>query len=105
MKISFIFILGFLFFGCTNNNLCGHVYDYDSERPIKNVSIEVIGNKTYTDSVGYFCVKVNSNSVCKIVFKKEGYAIKKMSCNAGSPKNLNCNKVYLFKKESDFPKN
>ncbi|QOG01736.1 hypothetical protein [Flavobacterium sp. MDT1-60] len=105
MKISFVFILVFLFYGCTDNKLCGHVYDYDSEKPIKNVFIDINGNKTHTDNAGYFCIKVNSNSACKIVFKKEGYAIKKILCKLGLSKNLNCNKVYMFKKESDFPKN
>ncbi|RKR08405.1 hypothetical protein C8C83_5644 [Flavobacterium sp. 90] len=108
MKVNLLFIV-LLFFSCTNShNFNGHVYDYDTEKPIQDVDIN--GNKTKTDSTGYFCLGINSNLACKIILKKEDYVTKKIyrkpdSLGKFSQKSLKYNRLYLFTKESDFTHN
>lgn len=110
MKINLLFIV-LLFSSCTNtNNFNGHVYDYDTEKPIHNVDININGNKTQTDSTGYFCLRINTNSAYKIILKKEDYVTKKIyrkpdSLGKFSQKSLKYNRLYLFTKESDFNHN
>ena len=106
MKITFIFIL-LLLCSCTKKELFGYVYDYDTEKPIKNVHIDINGDATKTDSTGYFCMKIKPNSACTIVLKKESYATKKLyrkpdSLGEFSSKSLKANKIYLYNKKSDF---
>lgn len=106
MKSQFIFIV-LLFCSCTNNKFYGHIYDYDTERPIKNVNIIINGNSTQTDSSGYFSMKVKSNSPCTIFLQRAGYASKKIyrkpdSLGEFSKKSLNKNSIYLINKESEF---
>ena len=106
-KISvMLFIL--LLCSCTTNTFSGYVYDYDTEQPIKNVQIDSNGNKTETDSLGYFSIKVKPNKICKIVLRKEGYATKIVnrkpdSLGVFSKKNLRNVRIYLFDKDSDLP--
>jgi len=105
-KISLI-VLILLFCSCTNNTLSGYVYDYDTEKPIKNVQIDSNGNKTETDSTGYFILKVKPNKICKIVLRKEGYSSKKVerkpdSLRLFSKSNISNIRIYLFDKNSDF---
>lgn len=107
IKSKFIFII-VLFCSCGNNDkFNGHVYDYDNDKPIENVAININGNKVQTDSTGYFCIKVKSNSLCKMILKKEGYLTKTInrtpdSLGKFSQKSLKYNRLYLFTKESDF---
>ncbi|WP_394773609.1 hypothetical protein [Flavobacterium sp.] len=108
MKSKLIFIV-LLFCSCTNNKFYGHVYDYDTNRPIENVHIDINGIKLQTDSSGYFYLKVRSNSRLKVTLKKNGYSTKKLyrtpdSQGEFSKRNLSNNKIYLFNKESDFSK-
>lgn len=109
-KTTFIFII-ILFCSCINkNNFNGHVYDYDTEKPIQNVQVDINGNQVQTDSKGYFCIEVNSNSAFKMLLKKEGYSRKIVnrkpdSLGKFSKKSLNYNKLYLYTKESDFSEN
>ena len=105
-KISVIVLL-LLLCSCTNNTFSGYVYDYDTEKPIKNVQIDSNGNKTETDSTGYFSIKVRPNKICKIAIRKEGYVSKKVerkpdSLGLFSKSNLSNVKIYLFDKNSDF---
>jgi hypothetical protein len=110
MKRMFIFIV-LLLTSCINSNkFNGHVYDYDTEKPIKNVAIAINGHKTQTDSTGYFCVEVTSNLAYNIILKKEDYVTKKIyrkpdSLGKYSQKSLKYNRLYLFAKESDFNNN
>jgi hypothetical protein len=107
MKNILIFII-VLFCSCTSKDkFNGYVYDYDSGKPLKNVRIIINGNKTQTDSTGYFCMSINSNSTCNMLFAKEGYASKKLyrkpdSLGKFSKKSLKYNRFYLYTKESDF---
>lgn len=92
---------------CSNNNFQGHVYDYDTEKPLRNVSVKINDQITQTDSVGYFAMKIKSNSTIEIFLKRKGYASKKLfrkpdSCGEFSKKNLNENRIYLYNQESDF---
>lgn len=101
-----LFIL--LLCSCTTNTFSGYVYDYDTEQPVKNVQIHSNGNKTETDSLGYFSIKVKPNKICKIVVRKEGYATKIVnrkpdSLGVFSKKNLRNVRIYLFDKDSDLP--
>lgn len=111
MKRTFIFMVLLLLSSCINSNkFNGHVYDYDTEKPIENVSIDINGHKTQTDSTGYFYAKLNFNSAYKIVLKKEDYVTKKIyrkpdSLGKYSQKSLKYNRLYLFAKESDFSSN
>ncbi|MCC9065550.1 carboxypeptidase-like regulatory domain-containing protein [Flavobacterium piscisymbiosum] len=105
-KLNLIVLL-LLLCSCTNNTFSGYVYDYDSEQPIINVQIDSNGNKTETDSTGYFILKVRPNKMCKIVLRKEGYSSKKVerkpdSLGLFSKTNLKDVKIYLFEKNSDF---
>ena len=104
-KISLIVIL--LFCSCTTTTLSGYVYDYDTERPIKNVQIDSNENTTKTDSAGYFSIQVKNNKSCKILLRKSGYAAKRInrspdSLGAFSKRNLSKVRIYLFNKNSDF---
>jgi hypothetical protein len=106
LKVKLI-ILTLLFCSCTSNTLSGHVYDYDTDEPLANVQIDSNGNKTETDTAGYFNIKVKPNKSCKISLKKEGYETKKVnqkpdSLGLFSQANLKNRKIYLFNKESDF---
>lgn len=105
-KISLIVSI-LLFCSCTTTTLSGYVYDYDTERPIKNVQIDINENTTKTDSVGYFSIQVKTNKSCKILLRKSGYAAKRInrspdSLGAFSKRNLNKVRIYLFNKNSDF---
>ncbi|TDO72830.1 hypothetical protein EV143_107136 [Flavobacterium chryseum] len=106
MKSQLIFVI-LLFCSCTNNRFYGRVYDFDTERPIKNVNINISGDVTQTDSTGYFSMKVKSNLPCTIFLQKAGYASKKIcrkpdSLGEFSKKSLRNNSIYLIKKESEF---
>lgn len=106
MKSQFIFII-LLLCSCTNNRFYARVYDYDTDRPIKNVNININGDTTQTDSTGYFSMKVKSNFPCTIFLQRKGYASKKIfrkpdSLGQFSKKNLENNSIYLFNKESEF---
>lgn len=106
MKIRYIFI-ALVLCSCTNNKFYGYVYDYDTDKPVKNVFVNVNGSITKTDSTGYFMAEIKSNTDCIIVLQKEKYALKKVcrkpdSLGMFSRRNLNKHKIYLFKKESDF---
>ncbi|PIF30152.1 hypothetical protein CLU81_0558 [Flavobacterium sp. 9] len=109
MKNPFIFIAVLLFYGCTNNKFSGTVYDYDTEKPIKNVFININGNRTQTDSSGYFCMEVKSDTTYVITLKKKAYATKNIyrtsdSLGKFSKRSLRYNRIYLFTEESDFGK-
>lgn len=99
-----------MFYSCTKKeSLNGYVYDYDTEKPIRNVVVIVNDHKIKTDSAGHFDVNISSNTTCKILFKKHGYADKEILRNPDSlgeisKKRLKHNRIYLFKKESDFSK-
>ena len=106
MKIKFILMI-LLSYSCSNNNFHGHVYDYDTEKPLKNVYVKINDKITQTDSTGYFSVKIKTHSAITILLKRKGYASKKLfrkpdSCGEFSKKNLHANKIYLCNKESDF---
>ena len=106
MKIKYILIL-LLFCSCTKNTFSGHVYDYDTEQPIKNVQININGNKTQTDSTGYFSVGVNSNSGCTILLNKKGYTTKKVYRKPDfneelSKRNLKNKIIYLYNEENNL---
>ena len=109
MKNILIFLL-LLICSCTGKEeLNGHVYDYDTERPLKNVSVIVNHSKTKTDSTGFFCIYIKSNSVYKIILKRKGYSTKEIfrkpdSLEKLSKKSLKYNKFYMYNKESDFSK-
>lgn len=109
MKIKLIlFIL--LLCSCTHHKFSGYVYDFDTEKPVKDVQININGNETQTDSSGYFNVQVNSKTNCNIYLKKAGYANKKVYRKPDDLKNESVEKsknntIYLFKKESDFATN
>lgn len=108
MKFKFILLI-LLFTSCNKSNLDGNVYDYDTEKPLKNVFVNINGNTTQTDSNGYFRIKVKVNSKYIILLKKEGYALKKIyrepdSLNEFSKKKLKNNKIYLIDKDTDFTK-
>jgi len=105
-KINLILLI-LLLCSCTKNTFSGHVYDYDTERPIQNVQIDSNGNTTQTDSAGYFIIQVEPNKICKIALRKEGYATKKIdrkpdSLGLFSKSNLKNVKIYLFDENSDF---
>lgn len=106
MKIKLLLIV-LLVCSCTNNKLSGYVYDYYTEQPIKDVYINNNGNEVQTDSMGYFSLKVKSNTTCVLILQKEDYATKKIyrkpdSLGEFSQKSLKKNTIYLFNKESDF---
>lgn len=106
MKIKFILMI-LLFYSCSDNNFQGHVYDYDTEKPLKNVYVKINDNSTQTDSTGWFSIKIKSNSTIAIFLKREGYASKKIyrkpdSSGGYSQKKLKENAIYLYNKESDF---
>ncbi|WP_281632010.1 hypothetical protein [Flavobacterium luteolum] len=94
---------------CTNNKFSGYVYDYDTGKPIQNVMVNIIGNVTRTDSIGYFELEVNSNSNCAINLKRQGYAVKIMLrkpdfAEGNKNKKPKKNTIFMFKSDSDFSK-
>lgn len=102
MKIRLIFIT-ILFISCTHNKYSGKVVDFDTNKPIKNVLVSINSTMTKTDSTGYFILQVNTNSKCIINLQKEGYAKKEVLRNPDfSKENVEKNKIYMFKKDSDF---
>ncbi|WP_276380638.1 hypothetical protein [Flavobacterium sp. H4147] len=110
MKIRYFLILIVLLSSCTNNKFYSYVYDYDTDKPIKDVYVKVNGIVTKTDDLGYFSADVKSNEDCLIVLHKEEYEIKKVyrkpdSLGMFSERSLKKSKIYLFKKESDFYSN
>lgn len=109
MRIKFI-LMTLLFCSCSNNNFQGHVYDYDTEKPLKNVYIKINDCIAKTDSLGYFAMKIKTNSTIEIFLKREGYASKELlrrpdSFGEFSKKSLNENTIYLYNKRSDFLNN
>ena len=105
MKIKFILLI-LLFCSCKNYTFEGNVHDYDTDKPLKNVEIIINNTITKTDSLGYFSLKINSNSA-NILLKKEGYATKKVYRKSNTKKethneNLKNAAIYLYKRESDF---
>lgn len=109
MKIKLIFLI-LLFCSCSSKDeLNGYIYDYDTERPLKNVHIVINDNKTQTDSTGFFCINIKSTSACKMIFKKEGFTTKEIyrkpdSLGRFSKRSLKYNRFYMYNKESDFHK-
>lgn len=82
------------------------MHDYDTDKPIKNVEIIINNNITKTDSLGFFSLKINSNSA-HIILKKEGYATKKAYRKSNTKEetpneNIKNPAIYLYKRESDF---
>lgn len=108
IKITTIFI-ALLLSSCTQSTFSGYVYDFDTGKPLKNVTVYINGNLTKTDSIGHFEIEVNSNSNCIINLKRQGYANKNIvrkpdyleKTKSGKLKNST---VYMFKSESDFSK-
>ncbi|SHG17417.1 hypothetical protein SAMN05443663_10290 [Flavobacterium defluvii] len=91
-------------------DLNGNIYDYDTERPLKNVVVTINKVETLTDSLGYFNVKIKREQPIKIVFIKKGYSTKEISRKPDSlgefsKRSLKYNKFYMYNKESDFYKN
>lgn len=108
MKSEFLFI-ALLLSSCTSNQFSGYIYDYDTNKPIKDVKVNVNGVNSLTDNLGYFELEIESNSVCRLFLIKEGYASKKVirkpdSLGTFSKRSLKNNRIYLYKNESDFSK-
>ncbi|WP_343705818.1 hypothetical protein [Flavobacterium sp.] len=108
MKSKFLFI-ALLLSSCTSNQFSGYVYDYDTNKPIQDVKVNVNGVNSLTDNLGHFELDIESNSVCTLFLKKEGYASKTVvrkpdSLGTFSKRNLNNYRIYLYKNESDFSK-
>lgn len=107
MKSRYLFLI-LLFYSCTNSNkFDGYIYDYDTEKPIQNVYVDINGNMGKTDSTGYFCIKLKSNLPSVICLKKEGYFTKRIyrkpdSLGRYSKAKINWNRIYLYNKENDF---
>ncbi|MBF4491703.1 hypothetical protein IR010_04055 [Flavobacterium sp. MR2016-29] len=106
MKLNLILII-IIFCSCTNNKFSGSVRDFDTDKPIKNVLVNINGNTTQTDSLGYFNSNVNCNSSCILYLKKEGYADKEVnrkpdSSEKNDDKGAKKDIIYMFKKDSDF---
>lgn len=106
MKLKLLFIV-LTFSACTQKKFSGYVKDFDSNKPIENVYVNISENTTQTDSLGYFNLNVNCNSSCILKLNKTGYAFKKIirkpdvsekKENDKADKNV----IYMFKKESDF---
>lgn len=100
-----VFLL--LFCNCSNNRFYGQVYDYDTEKPIKNVIVNIENTTTQTDSMGCFDIELKSNSEYLLLLRIGGYAEKKIyrkpdSLGLYSKRSLRKNKIYLFNTESDF---
>lgn len=105
MKIKFI-LLTLLFCSCKNYTFEGNVHDYDTDKPLRKVEVIINNNITQTDSLGFFSLKVNSNSA-NIILKKEGYATKKVYRKSNTKQethneNLKNPAIYLYKRDSDF---
>ncbi|WP_291152944.1 carboxypeptidase-like regulatory domain-containing protein [Flavobacterium sp. UBA7680] len=107
MKNKLFFLILLLCSCAGKDELNGYIYDYDTERPIKNVHINIKGDTTQTDSTGYFSIKVKSNSPYTIFLEREGYASKKIyrkpdSLGKFKKQSLKNNSIYLINKESEF---
>jgi hypothetical protein len=105
MKVKFSLLI-LLFCSCKNYTYEGHVHDYDTDKPLKNVTVIINENNTKTDSLGFFCLQVNSDTA-DILLKKQGYATKKIHRKHNlqekvSNKNLNNPVIYLYNRQSDF---
>lgn len=105
MKIKFILLI-LLFCSCKNYTFEGNVHDYDTDKPLRKVEIIINNNITQTDSLGFFSLKINSNTA-DIILKREGYATKKIHRKSNNTekvndKNLKNSVIYLYKRESDF---
>lgn len=70
MKTKFI-LMTLLFCSCSNSNFQGHFYDYDTEKPLKDVYIKINDCLTLTDSAGYFAMKMKSNSTIETICVKK----------------------------------
>lgn len=108
MKSKFLFI-ALLLSSCTSNQFSGYVYDYDTNKPIQDVKVNVNGINSLTDNLGHFELEIESNSVFRLFLTKEGYASKTVvrkpdSLGTFSKRNLNNYRIYLYKNESDFSK-
>ncbi|WJS92821.1 carboxypeptidase-like regulatory domain-containing protein [Flavobacterium johnsoniae] len=108
IKITLIFITLFLS-SCTQSTFSGYVHDFDSNKPIKNVSININGNSIQTDSTGYFSLNVKSKSNCIINLKREGYENKKVYRKSDLSKHDTLQKsknttIYMFRNDSEFLK-
>lgn len=101
MKPLYLFLI-FLLTSCTKNNIEAHVYDYDTSKPIQNVEVFINGNKTQTDSTGYFSMNVNCNN-CVVLLNKKDYARKEVLRKQGNEvSSSKSDIIYLYKKDSDF---
>ena len=85
----------------------GYIKDFDSNKPIKNVSVSINKNITLTDSTGYFSIDVTSNTTYTLDLEKDGYARKKIIrkpdlAEKNADKKVNTSNIYMFKNESDF---
>ncbi|OXB04759.1 hypothetical protein B0A81_16480 [Flavobacterium plurextorum] len=106
LQIKLIIIV-FLLCSCTHNKFSGYVYDFDTGKPIQNVVVNINGNSTSTDSIGYFEIEANINSDCVISLKRQGYVIRTMFRKPdflGKSKNSKIKKstIYMFKSDSDL---
>ncbi|WP_426485772.1 carboxypeptidase-like regulatory domain-containing protein [Flavobacterium sp. 2] len=106
ITIISIFI-SLLLSACTQSTFSGYVNDFDSNKPIKNVNININGNKTQTDCTGYFSLNVKSKSNCIISLKREGYESKKVYRKPDISKRDTMQKrkntiIYMFRKDSEF---
>jgi len=107
MKQKILLITFLILSSCTQNTFSGYVYDFDNNKPIKNVQISVNKTSVQTDTTGHFSISANSNSNCFIELKREGYANKKISrkpdqLENNGKKNVKNTTIYMFKNESDF---
>lgn len=106
MKLKRLLII-LLLSACNQKKFSGYVKDFDSNKPVSNVWINISSNKTQTDSSGYFSLNVNSKSSCVLKLRKEGYAVKQIIVKADFGERNSYNKekgkvIYMFKNESDF---
>lgn len=108
MKIKLI-IIAFFLYSCTHNKISGYVHDFDTGKPLKNVTVNINENLTKTDSIGHFEIEVNSNSNCVINLKRQGYANKGVIRKPDSVQKIKSGElknsiIYMFKNENDFSK-
>jgi len=109
MKLKIIMITQLLS-SCTQNKFSGYVKDFDSNRPIKDVSVSINKITTKTDSIGYFSVEATSNTTYVLQLEREGYATKKVirkpdSGEKDTDQKTKKDTIYMFKNESDFINN
>lgn len=104
-KIKLLFT-AMLISGCTGSTFSGYVNDFDTNKPVRNVTVSINTNTVQTDSTGYFSIPANSNLSCIITLEKEGYANKKVfrkpDLEKNNVKKIKKNTIYMFKNESDF---